>query len=89
VIIFPTRPLIWVRRELIHPSARIDFDFERLIQGAAICGSPAEVVDRMNATKELLGLDLYLVMLDLGGLPETELFRALDLFGAEVLPAVV
>jgi alkanesulfonate monooxygenase SsuD/methylene tetrahydromethanopterin reductase-like flavin-dependent oxidoreductase (luciferase family) len=79
---------VWVNRELIHPAARVDFDYARLLRGAAICGSPAEVVARMQETRELLGLDLHLVMLDLGGLPEAELFRTLELFGSEVLPAL-
>jgi alkanesulfonate monooxygenase SsuD/methylene tetrahydromethanopterin reductase-like flavin-dependent oxidoreductase (luciferase family) len=77
---------IWTRRELVHPQAKIDLDYERLLQRVAICGSPAEVVDRIGRARELLGLDLHLSMLDLGGLPPDEVARALDLFASAVLP---
>ena len=36
--------------------------------------------------RELLGLDLHLSMLDLGGLPPDRAYRTLDLFGEKVLP---
>jgi alkanesulfonate monooxygenase SsuD/methylene tetrahydromethanopterin reductase-like flavin-dependent oxidoreductase (luciferase family) len=77
---------IWTHRERTHPKARVDFDDERLLEGVAICGSPAEVVDRIAATRQALGLDVHLLMFDLGGLPAGELARTLELFAAEVLP---
>jgi alkanesulfonate monooxygenase SsuD/methylene tetrahydromethanopterin reductase-like flavin-dependent oxidoreductase (luciferase family) len=64
------------------------FDFDGATRGAGICGSPAEVTDRILAIRDLLGLDVHLLMFDLGGLPERDLFATLDLFGAEVVPAV-
>ena len=66
----------------------MDFDYDALLAGPAICGEPAEVRDRIGRMRDVLGLDLHLSMMDLGGLPATELFDALDLFGAEVLPAI-
>jgi len=79
---------IWVTREPVHPKRRIDLGGERLLESVAICGSPAEVADRIAATCEALGLDVHLSMFDLGGLPEDELQRTLELFAAEVLPAL-
>lgn len=61
-------------------------DFERLIQGPAICGSPAEVVDRLGAINELLGLDNHILLMDLGGAPLSALRDAMELMGARVLP---
>jgi alkanesulfonate monooxygenase SsuD/methylene tetrahydromethanopterin reductase-like flavin-dependent oxidoreductase (luciferase family) len=61
-------------------------DFEGLIGGPAICGSPAEVVDRISAINERLGLDVHLLKMDAGGVPFTALRRCMELAGSEVLP---
>jgi alkanesulfonate monooxygenase SsuD/methylene tetrahydromethanopterin reductase-like flavin-dependent oxidoreductase (luciferase family) len=62
------------------------FDFERLCRHTALCGSPAEVVDRMGQIEQLLRLDTHLLMFDMGGLPDDELFATIELVGAEVIP---
>jgi alkanesulfonate monooxygenase SsuD/methylene tetrahydromethanopterin reductase-like flavin-dependent oxidoreductase (luciferase family) len=62
------------------------FDFDRLTAETAICGSPAEVVDRMGTIASALDLDTQIVMLDMGGVPDDELFAAIELLGAAVLP---
>lgn len=61
-------------------------DFEGLLSGPAICGSPAEVVDRLGRVHELLGLDNHILLMDLGGVPLSELQHALSLMGRDVLP---
>jgi alkanesulfonate monooxygenase SsuD/methylene tetrahydromethanopterin reductase-like flavin-dependent oxidoreductase (luciferase family) len=64
------------------------FDFEGLItRGPTICGSPAEVIDRIGYYKDTLGLDVFLLMCDMGGLPPEELATTLELAGKSVLPA--
>ncbi len=63
-------------------------DFDSLISGPAICGSPAEVIERTMEINDLLGLDRQLFLMDVGALPERELHEALDLMGSEVLPAL-
>ena len=63
-------------------------DYDGLLTGPAICGSPAEVVERNTEVNELLGLDSHLLMLDLGGLPASLLFEVIDLLGADVLPSL-
>ncbi len=63
-------------------------DFDAMLRGPAICGSPAEAVDRILGMRELLGLDVHLSMFDLGGLPADALLRTLDLFGERVAPEI-
>lgn len=54
--------------------------------GPAICGSPAEVADRLGTLAELLGVDTHLLYLDMGGMPVGELLDMVELLGAEVFP---
>lgn len=61
-------------------------DFDALLQGPAICGSPDEVVERIGAINELLDLDRHLFLMDIGGLPWGELTGAIELLATEVLP---
>lgn len=61
-------------------------DFDSLLQGPAICGSPAEVIDRIRSIDELLGLERHLFLLDAGGLPGDVLAEEMDLMATEVLP---
>jgi alkanesulfonate monooxygenase SsuD/methylene tetrahydromethanopterin reductase-like flavin-dependent oxidoreductase (luciferase family) len=62
------------------------FDFEHLCKHTALCGSPAEVVDRMGEIRDLLHLDVHLLMFDMGGLPQPALRATIELVGAEVIP---
>jgi alkanesulfonate monooxygenase SsuD/methylene tetrahydromethanopterin reductase-like flavin-dependent oxidoreductase (luciferase family) len=61
-------------------------DFDGLIGGPAICGSPAEVVDRIGAINERLGLDHHLLKVDAGGASFGAVQATLDLLGSDVLP---
>jgi alkanesulfonate monooxygenase SsuD/methylene tetrahydromethanopterin reductase-like flavin-dependent oxidoreductase (luciferase family) len=63
-------------------------DFDTLVEGPAVCGSPAEALDRLATTAELLGLDRILVMVDLGGLPLSTVIEVIELMGAEVIPGL-
>ncbi|MEU7531206.1 LLM class flavin-dependent oxidoreductase [Saccharothrix sp. NPDC042600] len=63
-----------------------DVDVDVLMDGAAVCGDPAEVTERLNDLGRLLGLDAHLVMVDIGGLPHGAVLDTIRLFGAEVLP---
>jgi alkanesulfonate monooxygenase SsuD/methylene tetrahydromethanopterin reductase-like flavin-dependent oxidoreductase (luciferase family) len=61
-------------------------DYETLLTGSAICGSPAEVVERLSAVSATLGLQLHYLMPDMGGVPAPLLHEVMDLLGSEVLP---
>ncbi len=61
-------------------------DFDSLLLGPAICGSPAEVVDRVGAINELLGLERHLFLLDAGGVPQDVVADEMELLANDVLP---
>ncbi len=78
----------WVQ-ELIKsytPHAQtLPFDYEAMITGPAVVGSPQEVTDRINGVQESLGLNRLIFMFDLGGIPDNVLFPSIELFGREVV----
>ena len=55
-------------------------------RGPTVCGSREEVLDKMSTYRDILGLDTYLLMCDLGGMPASELTETLFAFGSEILP---
>lgn len=67
-------------------SAQPAFDFDELLAGPAMCGSPQDVVDSVGVWHDLLGIDRHLFMFDLGGIDNDSLNASINLFGAEVLP---
>ncbi len=64
------------------------FDYDATVRDMAVCGSPAEVVDRLGRMRDLLHLDTHLVMFDMGGLPWGELQQTIERFGSDVVPAL-
>lgn len=64
------------------------FDYDRLLASTAICGSPAEVTERLMEARDLLGLDLIALSMDLGALPRDLLMESIDLVGSSVIPAI-
>lgn len=69
------------------PRARsLPFDFETLLAGPAVCGSPAEVVDRIRHWQAVLDLDRFSFMFDLGGMAVPTVRAAMERFAADVLP---
>ncbi|MGW0335788.1 LLM class flavin-dependent oxidoreductase [Streptomyces sp. NPDC003011] len=71
-----------------HVTTPPDFDTYIGDNGPAICGSPAEVVDKLGRLHELWGHDLHLLAIDVGGIPYAEVQAATELTAAEVLPQV-
>ncbi|WP_261574117.1 LLM class flavin-dependent oxidoreductase [Frankia gtarii] len=69
-------------------AARGPFDFDAHISpdGPAICGSPAEALDKLGRLHELWGHDLHLLAIDLGGIPYAEVQKATELVASEILP---
>lgn len=74
------------QRAGLPPAVLPAADFEQLTKTIAICGSPNHVVDRMGAAAEMLHLDTHLLMFDMGGVSDGDLFNAIDLVGAAVIP---
>lgn len=66
----------------------LDFDSYIGDGGPALCGSPAEVTDKLGRLHEQWGHDLHLLAVDLGGIPYADVQRATELIAAEVLPQV-
>lgn len=83
----------WMQRLLSRVNKTIPahnarpFDFEWLTtSGPAIVGSPDEVVDRIGELSEKLKCTTHLLYMDMGGMPQKELFDAIDLAGSAVIP---
>lgn len=62
------------------------FRVEELLAGPAVCGDSDHVVERLLALRDQLGLDLLLIMLDIGGAPQSLALETLERFATEVLP---
>lgn len=63
-------------------------DYETMTSSTAVCGSPAEVLERFATARETLHLDTQLVMLDMGGMPDSELRDSFDILATDVLPVL-
>lgn len=70
------------------PMDRADFDASRGPRGANFVGSPQEVVEKILFQHEVFGHERFLMQLTVGTLPHADVMRAIELFGAEVAPAV-
>lgn len=57
-------------------------------RGALFAGSPAEIVDKILWEHEMLGHTRFLAQVGLGGLPQADTLRSIELLATEVLPAV-
>ncbi len=65
------------------------FDFDWLTsEGPAICGSPDEVMERLGAVATPLHANSHQVYMDMGGMPQDDLFAAMELFGSTVIPGL-
>lgn len=56
--------------------------------GAILVGSPQQIVDKILYERELFGHQRFLAQIDIGGLPYSSVARVIELFAAEVAPAV-
>lgn len=64
------------------------FDSWAAPHGALFAGSPAEIVDKICWEHELLGHTRFLAQVGLGGLPQRETLRSIELLATEILPQV-
>ena len=70
-----------------HNARTFDFDW-LTTEGPAIVGSPAEVTQRIADLSAMLHISTHLLYMDMGGMAPAELYDAVDLFGAAVIPAL-
>lgn len=70
------------------PITRDHFDAERSPTGAALVGSPQEIIDKILYEHELFNNDRFLIQLTVGSLPHAQTMKAIELLGTEVAPAV-
>jgi alkanesulfonate monooxygenase SsuD/methylene tetrahydromethanopterin reductase-like flavin-dependent oxidoreductase (luciferase family) len=61
-------------------------DLCQALDGPAVCGDPPTVAARLRGLREVLGLDVLLLLFDIGGLPREQARSSLALFGREVIP---
>jgi alkanesulfonate monooxygenase SsuD/methylene tetrahydromethanopterin reductase-like flavin-dependent oxidoreductase (luciferase family) len=71
-------------KRLVAPQARDVSLFDTV----PLIGSPQEVVDRVGAAREALGLTRIGLAVDLGGLQQPAVLEQIELLGAEVVPAL-
>lgn len=63
------------------------FDYELLTtKGPAIVGGPAKFADRLSELSQLVGADLNLIKMDMGGVGREEYLEMVEILGADVLP---
>ena len=63
------------------------FNYEFLHkQGPAIVGGPEEFAERLYYLGNLVGADLNLIKMDMGGVPREEYVEMVEILGTEVLP---
>jgi len=70
------------------PMSRAQFDAACGPEGHLLVGSVQQVVEKLLAEHELFGHDRFLAHVSIGALPHARAMRAIELFGAEVAPAV-
>ena len=56
--------------------------------GSGYNSGAQEIVDRIGAARELLGLTRIGLAIDLGGIDQTTALEQIDLLATEVLPAI-
>jgi alkanesulfonate monooxygenase SsuD/methylene tetrahydromethanopterin reductase-like flavin-dependent oxidoreductase (luciferase family) len=70
------------------PMSKEQFDMMRSPEGSLVLGSPQEVIDKILAQQEMMGLTRYLMHLSVGTMPHDKLMKAIELLGTVVAPAV-
>ncbi|KUN58091.1 hypothetical protein AQJ46_44715 [Streptomyces canus] len=56
--------------------------------GMVFVGSPDEITDRILHLHELLGHIRQILQMDVGGMPQRDFLRAIELLGTKVLPQI-
>jgi alkanesulfonate monooxygenase SsuD/methylene tetrahydromethanopterin reductase-like flavin-dependent oxidoreductase (luciferase family) len=56
--------------------------------GALMAGSPQEIIDKILAEREILGIDRFIGQVDLGGLPPGLVNHSIELLATQVAPVI-
>lgn len=56
--------------------------------GALLVGSAQEIAEKVAAHHQVLGVSRFIGLIDLGGLPRTDILESIDTFATGVAPAV-
>jgi alkanesulfonate monooxygenase SsuD/methylene tetrahydromethanopterin reductase-like flavin-dependent oxidoreductase (luciferase family) len=70
------------------PLTRHDYAAAATLRSANFVGSPDQVVEKILYQHDLFGHDRFLVQFSVGTMPHEQVMRSIELFGAEVAPAV-
>ncbi|HKS48921.1 MAG TPA: hypothetical protein VJT49_28205 [Amycolatopsis sp.] len=64
-------------------------EYDEYVRGAQpiFAGSPNEIADRLISVGKPVGADRYAMRMDWAGAPHSRVMTAIELLGAEVLPA--
>jgi len=68
--------------------SRAEYDGYTRDARALFVGSPEEIAQRLIEVGKLTGADRYAMQMDWSGVPHTDVMRAIELLGTEVLPLV-
>ena len=70
------------------PYTKMQFEGGMSPEGALFMGEASQVIDKMIATIEMFGLTRFIAHIDVGGPTHKEMMKAIELYGAKVLPEV-
>jgi alkanesulfonate monooxygenase SsuD/methylene tetrahydromethanopterin reductase-like flavin-dependent oxidoreductase (luciferase family) len=71
-------------RTMAEAARSYEFSLEN---GLAIVGSPETVIERLRASQQRMGYDVFCTNHQLGRMPQDMVDRSIELFGREVIPA--
>jgi alkanesulfonate monooxygenase SsuD/methylene tetrahydromethanopterin reductase-like flavin-dependent oxidoreductase (luciferase family) len=87
---FHSNGVAQLRSEMDAGTPLPDFDYAELMSpgGPMVCGTPQEAVEKLVALHGRFRHDLHIFHTDMGGMPWRETKRTMELFAAEVAPAL-
>lgn len=72
----------WARQSISGNDEPVDY--QGLINGPAVCGSPQKVLERLESINEALNPDIHLSVFDIGALPAPQVMAQMELFASTV-----
>jgi probable LLM family oxidoreductase len=72
----------------VRDVSRADYEALAGPHGPLFVGSPQQIVDKILYERELFGHDRFIVQMDIGGLPYSQVAKVIELLATDVVPAV-